>query len=193
MKQFKLPKTDSIQELAEFWDSHDLSDFEDQLEEVTEPVFVRDAAIKPGTPSEVQPVRQVKKRADGQFSALAGEFFVAAELLRRGFQTSVTFGNAKAIDLIAVHPNTGRSFTIQVKALRSSNYFPISPTRVHRNHLYVFVLLNKPGQAVEYFIVPGAALIDDAARFGRGLADPKFPGIHPRQLQDFKDNWRAFE
>ncbi len=34
-----LPQTDSIQELAQFWDNHDLTDFEDELEEVTEPVF----------------------------------------------------------------------------------------------------------------------------------------------------------
>ena len=38
-----------------------------------------------------------KARADGQLSALAGELFVAAELLKRGYQTSITFGNAKAI------------------------------------------------------------------------------------------------
>ena len=37
----KLPKTDSIDELARFWDTHDLTDFEDDLEQVGEPVFVR--------------------------------------------------------------------------------------------------------------------------------------------------------
>jgi hypothetical protein len=36
-----LPKTESIQKLAKFWDTHDLTDFDDQLEEVPEPVFVR--------------------------------------------------------------------------------------------------------------------------------------------------------
>ncbi len=39
MKTQHLPKTDSIQELAQFWDTHDLTDFEEQLEEVTESVF----------------------------------------------------------------------------------------------------------------------------------------------------------
>jgi hypothetical protein len=38
MKKSKLPKTDSIQVLAEFWDTHDLTDFEDELEEVNRPV-----------------------------------------------------------------------------------------------------------------------------------------------------------
>ncbi len=29
MKKPRLPKTDSIKKLAEFWDRHDLTDFED--------------------------------------------------------------------------------------------------------------------------------------------------------------------
>ena len=45
MKTRKLPQTDSIEELARFWDTHDLTEFEDQLEEVTEPVFERHTVI----------------------------------------------------------------------------------------------------------------------------------------------------
>lgn len=37
----KIPDTDSIRELAEFWDAHDVTGFDDQLEEVAEPVFAR--------------------------------------------------------------------------------------------------------------------------------------------------------
>ena len=43
MKKSRLPKTDSIKKLAEFWDSYDLTDFGDELEEVAEPVFVTTA------------------------------------------------------------------------------------------------------------------------------------------------------
>ena len=46
MKKTKLPQTDSIQELARFWETHDLTDFEDELEEVTEPVFTSGDAIR---------------------------------------------------------------------------------------------------------------------------------------------------
>jgi len=35
----KIPQIDSIEELARFWDTHDITDFEDELEEVEEPVF----------------------------------------------------------------------------------------------------------------------------------------------------------
>jgi hypothetical protein len=39
MKTQRLPQTDSIQELAQFWDAHDLTDFEGELEEITQLVF----------------------------------------------------------------------------------------------------------------------------------------------------------
>ena len=39
MKTPKIPHTDSIAKLARIWDTHDLTDFEDELEEVHEPVF----------------------------------------------------------------------------------------------------------------------------------------------------------
>lgn len=50
MKTSKLPRTDSIQELARFWQAHDLTDFEDELEEVTEPVFTSDDSIRLNLP-----------------------------------------------------------------------------------------------------------------------------------------------
>ncbi|MDQ7783377.1 MAG: CopG family antitoxin [Desulfomonilaceae bacterium] len=39
MKATKIPNTDSISEPATFWDTHDLTDFEDELEDVHEMVF----------------------------------------------------------------------------------------------------------------------------------------------------------
>lgn len=45
MKAEALPQTDSIQELTQFWDTHDATDFENDLEEVTEPVFERRTVI----------------------------------------------------------------------------------------------------------------------------------------------------
>ena len=46
MKHSKIPQTDSIQELAQFWNTHDLTDFEDELEEVTEPVFETKVTVR---------------------------------------------------------------------------------------------------------------------------------------------------
>lgn len=134
-----------------------------------------------------------KKRADGQVTGLAGEFFVAAELLKRGLQTSVTFGNAKAIDLFAHCPRTSRTFTVQVKALRKTNYFPIKPANVDSQHIYVFVLLNQPDEAVQYYIVPGIILEKEAEQFGKDFQHPTFPGIHPKKLIKYANAWHYFE
>jgi len=46
MNSSLLPQTDSIQKLAQFWDSHELTDFEDQLEEVKESVFKRESTVQ---------------------------------------------------------------------------------------------------------------------------------------------------
>ena len=35
----KIPQIDSIEELAEFWDTHDVTEFEEELEEVEESIF----------------------------------------------------------------------------------------------------------------------------------------------------------
>ena len=57
-----------------------------------------------------KPEAPKKPRVDGQMTGLAGELFVAAELLKRGLQTSVTFGNAKAIDLLAYNQEVQKEF-----------------------------------------------------------------------------------
>jgi hypothetical protein len=41
IRKHRLPNTDSVEELAGFWDKHDLTYFADELQEVREPVFVR--------------------------------------------------------------------------------------------------------------------------------------------------------
>ena len=40
-----LPETDSLRKLARFWDEHDITDFEESLEEVTESVFSKEMDI----------------------------------------------------------------------------------------------------------------------------------------------------
>ena len=64
MKPHKIPFTDSIDELARFWDSHDLTDFSDQFEEVTGPVFARRTGTNVTVrlrPAEARAVRRVAK------------------------------------------------------------------------------------------------------------------------------------
>jgi len=62
IKSQRIPDTDSIEGLAKFWDTHDLTDFDDQLEEVRRRVFKRrkesTVAISL-TPKEAQNLRRL--------------------------------------------------------------------------------------------------------------------------------------
>jgi len=124
---------------------------------------------------------------------ISGEFFVAAELLRRGLQCSVTFGNAKAIDLLAFNPATEKSYQVQVKAIRRKNYFHLQHSRVRDRCVYVFVILNRPGEEAEYYILPGTELLRDTGRFGKDYFHRSRPGILPKYLEGYRDNWKVFE
>ena len=56
----KLPQLDSIEALARFWDTHDLTDFEDELEGVLEPVFERGTAVTIRLqPEEAEAVKEI--------------------------------------------------------------------------------------------------------------------------------------
>ena len=147
------------------------------------------ALTAPIVPAEFIPVKKARK--DGQMSGLAGELFVAAELLTRDIQASVTLGNAKSIDLLAHNIATNKQFAVQVKALRKTNWFLISKKSIKAEQIYVFVLLNAPGVAPEYFIVEGENLVSEEC-FQKGLADPSMPGVRPKELEPYRENWTIF-
>jgi predicted DNA binding CopG/RHH family protein len=69
----KIPHTDSIAELARFWDTHDLTDFEDELEEVSESVFKRrgEETVTIHLPAaEVEAVKRLAKAKGMEYTAL---------------------------------------------------------------------------------------------------------------------------
>ena len=79
MKKSKLPNAKSIEKLAEFWDSHDLTDFEPQLEEVSKPVFVRGTGIK--VPLETRDVEAIDQLAHAK--GISREELVRAWVLQK--------------------------------------------------------------------------------------------------------------
>lgn len=77
MKTLKISHIDSIEELARFWDTHDLTDFEDQLEEVPEPVFERKTETVITLylqPQEVEAVKRVAQARGVEQEALIREW-----------------------------------------------------------------------------------------------------------------------
>ncbi len=80
-----IPQTDSIEELAQFWNTHDLTDFEEQLEEVTESIFdnathrlrEREAVVKIRLqPQEVEAVKKVAKLRGIDYTDLIREWVI---------------------------------------------------------------------------------------------------------------------
>jgi predicted DNA binding CopG/RHH family protein len=75
MSDQKLPRTDSIQELARFWDTHDLTDFREELEEVTEAVFERETVVSIHLSSqEVDAVKQIAESKGKDYTDLIREW-----------------------------------------------------------------------------------------------------------------------
>jgi hypothetical protein len=80
MRRQRLPNRESIQELARFWDTHDLTGFEAALEEVTEPVFVRSegGSLSVDLPRrEIQRVKQIAKSKGVKETAMLREWALA--------------------------------------------------------------------------------------------------------------------
>ncbi|MEK7793498.1 MAG: CopG family antitoxin [Candidatus Hydrogenedentota bacterium] len=64
MSRAQLPQSDSIQELASFWDTHDLSDFDDQLEEISGQAFKRKPVVN--VPLEADEMEAVRELAESK-------------------------------------------------------------------------------------------------------------------------------
>jgi hypothetical protein len=95
---------------------------------------------------------KLPRRPESNTSHLAGEYFVAAELYKRGYSVAMTLGNAKAIDLFVERGL--RTANVQVKAirLRRNVGWPILKSKVFSRVVYVLVCLNDEATAPTFFI-----------------------------------------
>jgi PD-(D/E)XK endonuclease len=109
---------------------------------------------------------------------LAGEFFVAAELAKRGYAVSLTLGNAKAIDLIA--ERDGCMVAVQVKARRNATGWPmpLDDTKI---------MLNEMGQPVEYFILTPEQVRAGKKRYGNRAT------LYMAQAKQGHDKWHVID
>lgn len=91
-------------------------------------------------------------------SGVSGEYFVAAELSRRGYIASITLRNSKGVDILCSNDDVTRQFGLQVKTNRKSNREWVLNSKSENyfadNLFYVFVNLHGTSKSPEYFIVP---------------------------------------
>lgn len=134
---------------------------------------------------------------DSQKSGMAGEFLVAGKLFKLGYQVSITMGNAKAIDLFVHNHRTDRTFNVQVKTIRKKNCYPLRKEGINPNDIFVFVVLNDPGQNEDYFIISGSTILANITKFfGMSYAretPSRVPTVNYGPLKDFRDKWEIFD
>ena len=119
---------------------------------------------------------------------LAGEYFVAAELYRRGFSVGMTIGNAKAIDLFANKDN--KTLSVQVKAIRNKKSvgWPMMKEKVLDDVLYVFVNLNDQ-ENPDYYIATGQEAKSKVKQYTtRGIID-----LTTLKSDSFYNRWDKLE
>lgn len=119
-------------------------------------------------------------------TGLAGEYFVAGELLRRGYGVGITMGNAKAIDILA--EKDGKQFIIQVKAIfkKKNVGWPMMIDKVNENIFYVLVNLNGDKMTEpDYFIATGIEAKQKVKQYTtRGIID-----LSTLNNDNFKNRW----
>jgi hypothetical protein len=89
--------------------------------------------------------------------SLSGEFLVAGELLRRGMQAAVTYGNAKKADVIAIHGD--KALFIEVKTTQQPRWIVGQRAPEASDQIWVLVFLPEEDKSPpEYYVLTGHEL-----------------------------------
>jgi len=133
-------------------------------------------------------------KPSSQLAGVAGEYFVAAELSRRGYIASITMRNSPGIDILATTLKAKKTVTIQCKTSRSSTKGWILSDKAEgftpKNHFYVFVRLGDINSHPSYHIVPSKFVAKYVATRHRAWLKGKKPNGGKRKdsaMRKFRD------
>lgn len=123
-------------------------------------------------------------------TGLSGEYFVAAELYRRGWSVGMTIGNAKSVDLYA-EKNDVR-IAVQVKSIykKKNVGWPIMTEHIRKDCFYIFVNLNADVMnSPDYYICTSKEALSKIKQYEtRGIID-----LNSLAFENFKGNWSKLE
>jgi hypothetical protein len=99
-----------------------------------------------------------RSRLSTGLSGVAGEYFVAAELSRRGYIATLTLKNTRGIDILASNENATKSVGIQVKTNQANRSEWMLNQKIEvedtgSNLFFVFISLND-FKSPSYYVVP---------------------------------------
>jgi hypothetical protein len=119
-------------------------------------------------------------------AGVAGEYFVAAELSRRGHIASISLRNTRGIDILATNQEASRSITIQCKTNQLARKIWILNDKcegfVSDTHFYVLVALGEVLERPHYHIVPSRDVAKHTSTSHRDWL--RTPGCAGRQHVD---------
>lgn len=129
-------------------------------------------------------------RYQTQWSA---QFFAAAELTRRGYLVSLTFGNAPISDLLIRSPN-GAQFTVDVKGQSNKNFWLIQRREQNPNHYFILVYLPKNLDNPRYFVLSSNELMKRREEYRetvlhKGRYRDDLGGINWSTAFDYENRW----
>jgi hypothetical protein len=91
------------------------------------------------------------KRRSGYQTQWSAQFFVAAELSRRGYVVALTLGNAPRTDLMVTSPS-GSCFRVEVKGQATKSFWLVRRHAVDEDHFYILVFVPKAGSP-DFFVL----------------------------------------
>lgn len=104
------------------------------------------------------------KKIETGLSGVAGEFFVAGELSRKGYLATLTQRNTKGVDILVSNAAATKSATIQVKTNQGHQDYWLLTKKAEALHaprlFYVMVNLTTPTGFPEFHIVPSKIVAD---------------------------------
>lgn len=113
-------------------------------------------------------------RLNARLSGTAGEYFVAAELSRRGLIAALLPYDSRGVDLLVASPDGSRSIAIQVKTNQDSRKEWLLGEKAERiadsTIFYVFVNLNGRNSP-SYHIVPSEIVATVCATYHQGFLE----------------------
>ncbi|MSQ06666.1 MAG: hypothetical protein EXR54_00745 [Dehalococcoidia bacterium] len=93
------------------------------------------------------------------FLSLAGEFFVAAELQRRGASAAVTYGNAKQADVVVLSASRVSAVVLEVNSTTAKKWVVGNRIPEPSDQLWVFVKIPEDKkESPRYFILTSREL-----------------------------------
>lgn len=127
----------------------------------------------------------------------AGAFYVAAELLRRGWAASVTYGNAPRTDVLAVVGPDRLPAAIQVKTKgERSKTFRLGgikdPALASANEWVILVAL-RGDASQEFWVVPRDDCWATVLAFQLALGPAKWVGLGEQEFESYRGRWDLLE